>query len=291
MLIRALRDDERETLDRFVADRNRPGKQLCLHLADRPADVSADLDALEPLTEACLVATESQTDRWLGTVAWEVGGPDGDRAWLFGPWTASADEDRQVSLLAAALERLPSTVRRIDNFVALDFAEGLAAHARLGFDPRRTVHVMRATAHRPVPSPVAISEADATSDDDRAQVAALHALAFPGTHTAAVDMFSAERGRLWCARDAGVIGYVYAVQPATVPEGRIEYVAVAPDARGRGIGRALLATAVGWLFEQAVPEVFLTVDADNARALSVYRAAGFEAWRSGRALTLYRSGG
>lgn len=287
--IRWLRADERPLLDRFVADRNRPGGQLCLHLADRPEDVSADLDELEPLTAACLVAVDPVTGEWRGTIAWEVGGPGGDRVWLFGPWTSQIEEDEQVTMIEAALARLPAEVCRIDNFVALDFAAGLAAHARLGFDPRRTVHVMRATAHRPVPSPVPIGAVDGSSVDDRARVEALHELAFPGTHTAVEQMLSTAGGRLWCARDGQIVGYVYAVRPEALPEGRIEYVAVAPEARGRGIGRALLATAVEWLFAEGAPEVFLTVDADNERALGVYRAAGFETWRSGRALTIYRA--
>lgn len=293
MTIRRLLLDETQSLITFVARRNVPGGQLCLHLADRPEDVPADFAELEPLTDCCLVDVVPETGVWRGVVAWDAGGGDGDgppqRAWLFGPWSATEDLDEHVTLLRAALEHMPRTVRRVDNFVDLAFSTGLAAHARLGFDPRRTVHIMRAMRHRPVPSPLPIEAVRDPTDDDRACLAALHDAAFPETHTGLDGMLAAGDGRLWCARDEGIVGYVHATRAESQGQGCIEYVAVRADRRGRGIGRALLSTALAWLFDCGMAEVFLTVDADNDTALGVYRAAGFEDYRAGRALTLRRS--
>lgn len=291
MPMRLLTEDERPALRAFVAARNRPGGQLCLHLADRPEEVAADLAELEPLTSRCLVLDDGPGSPWRGAIVWEVGGPAGDRAWLVGPWTAPLDGDLHAALIEAAVARLPGAVTRIDNFVDLGFEIGCAVHRRLGFDARRTVHVMRADAHRAVPPPagVRIEAVESLETVDRVALEALHDAAFPDTHTAVSGMLGS--GRLWCARADGIAGYVYAVRPAELPEGRVQYVAVAPGARRRGIGRALLSTAVAWLLEGGAPEVFLTVDAENVDALNVYRAAGFERYRSGVAFTALRAAG
>ena len=54
---------------------------------------------------------------------------------------------------------------------------------------------------------------------------------------------------------------------------------VAPEARGRGVGRALVdaavATARSW---EGVEQVHLSVASDNAQACRLYRAAGFAAY-------------
>lgn len=287
---RLLAASERPALEAFVAARNVPGEQLCLHLADRPEDVAADLAELEPLTARCLVARAPSKHDWQGAIIWEVGGPSGDRAWLIGPWTVTVDLEAHMGLIRAALDRLPAEVTRVDNFVDLGFDVGLAAHRALGFDPRRTVHIMRADRHLPVPSSVPIVMADGLSPSDRARLEALHDDAFPDTHTDVAGMLAATDGRLWYAIDDGLVGYVHVTRSSSMPESRVEYVAVHPTARGRGIGRALLSTAVGWLLGEGAPVVYLTVDAENDRALGVYRAAGFVTHRSGLALTLRRPG-
>jgi ribosomal protein S18 acetylase RimI-like enzyme len=57
--------------------------------------------------------------------------------------------------------------------------------------------------------------------------------------------------------------------------GWVFYVAVAPDARGRGFGRALMAEVERLLREAGCPKLNLLVRDDNAPALGFYRALGY----------------
>ncbi|MDN6429529.1 MAG: GNAT family acetyltransferase [Propionibacterium sp.] len=57
--------------------------------------------------------------------------------------------------------------------------------------------------------------------------------------------------------------------------GWVYYLAVAPDLRGRGLGRALLAEAEGWLRERGIPKVMLMVRAANTQVLDYYEHLGF----------------
>lgn len=277
----------------FIGARNVPGAQLCLHLTERPEDVAADLAELDgPLTERCAILPGP--DGWQGVIAWDIGGTDGHRAWLFGPWSAQPDRAVHRRLLRAALARLPPEVTRVDNFIDADFADGIDAHLAMGFAHHKTVYVMRADGHRPVPPPDGVSLVPhrQAAAGWRGPIEALHELAFPGTHTAIAEIAAGDpqRDGLWLAYAAGQpVGYVHARLPADVPEGQVQYVAVSPAARGRGVGRALLAVAVQWLLAGGAPVVYLTVDAENERALAVYLGAGFTRHRVGWSLTLERA--
>lgn len=52
-------------------------------------------------------------------------------------------------------------------------------------------------------------------------------------------------------------------------------IAVAPEARGRGVAKALLHEGMCYFAKRGVPEVRLEVEPDNAPAIAAYREVGF----------------
>jgi ribosomal-protein-alanine N-acetyltransferase len=96
---------------------------------------------------------------------------------------------------------------------------------------------------------------------------------------AAFEGFLGDRGFLVAVDDDGsVVGYVVA---DTVPNhghdiGHVKDLAVVPDARGAGVGRALLERALVVLASDGVAVVKLEVRTGNEAALSLYRDRGFE---------------
>ena len=58
--------------------------------------------------------------------------------------------------------------------------------------------------------------------------------------------------------------------------GWVYYLAVAPDARRGGMGRALMAAAEAWLRGRGAPKLQLMVRHDNAEALAFYAALGLQ---------------
>jgi len=78
----------------------------------------------------------------------------------------------------------------------------------------------------------------------------------------------------WVAeRDGSLVGAVLSVRGAS--GALVADVMVAPEDRGRGIGRHLLATAVRSLQQCGETRVYLNVTEGNAPALRLYRAVGF----------------
>jgi len=57
--------------------------------------------------------------------------------------------------------------------------------------------------------------------------------------------------------------------------GWVYYLAVEPDQRGRGLGRALLTAAEDWLRARAVPKLMLLVRPDNEQVRGFYAAVGY----------------
>jgi ribosomal protein S18 acetylase RimI-like enzyme len=58
--------------------------------------------------------------------------------------------------------------------------------------------------------------------------------------------------------------------------GWVYYVAVRPDCRGRGHGRAIMRACETWLAARDVPKLDLMVRADNDAVLAFYRAIGYD---------------
>jgi GNAT superfamily N-acetyltransferase len=83
-------------------------------------------------------------------------------------------------------------------------------------------------------------------------------------------------GRLWVADgDAGIAGCV-GLTGDSAAVGRLRWFLVDPSARGAGLGRALLQTALRFARESGYGSVVLETFSELAGAAHMYRAAGFE---------------
>lgn len=58
--------------------------------------------------------------------------------------------------------------------------------------------------------------------------------------------------------------------------GWMYYLAVSPEARGRGLGKALVAAAEEWVLGRGMPKLMLMVRTDNAAVLGFYASLGYE---------------
>lgn len=119
---------------------------------------------------------------------------------------------------------------------------------------------------------------DRVRTSDLARIAALERECFsdPWSASAFRDLEGNSRVQFLCARegaDGPVLGYVVAWFAAD--EGEIANLAVAPDARGRGIGAALLDAALTQAEQMRVSAVYLEVRDSNQTARRLYESRGF----------------
>jgi [ribosomal protein S18]-alanine N-acetyltransferase len=112
-------------------------------------------------------------------------------------------------------------------------------------------------------------EAPAWSDDDLARI---------------VKMASSEERRIrrgWVAEEesqSAMAGFVVANAlsiPGAPAECELEFVFVATQARGQGIGRELVRAVLEWAADQGAEEIRLELRASNIHALRLYQRCGF----------------
>jgi ribosomal-protein-alanine N-acetyltransferase len=112
---------------------------------------------------------------------------------------------------------------------------------------------------------------------DAEALAGAHALSFDTPWSAAdlTALLDSPGVFALAAREEQVVrGFILA--RAIAGEAEILTLAVEPDQRRQGLGRALLAAAEGAARAAGAETLFLEVAADNPAAIALYRAAGFE---------------
>ena len=109
-----------------------------------------------------------------------------------------------------------------------------------------------------------------------AQIAALETQCFsdPWSETSVRSELSNPLSLWLVAQDGGkVVGYVGSQSVA--PEADVMNLAVAPEWRSRGIGRALMTALIAQLHSRGITALFLEVRVGNTPAQNLYRSLGF----------------
>ena len=89
------------------------------------------------------------------------------------------------------------------------------------------------------------------------------------------DFVLAGAGRLWIAEEGGRVVGSIAVVNADESVGQLRWFLLTPEARGTGLGRRLLETALTYCRERGMHRVFLWSFAQLDDALRLYERAGF----------------
>lgn len=276
--------DVAETLARWQAD---PEMHVC-YLAEDPAAIASDLIELEPAgLDAALIARRGEEIVAFLAAEWDADPP---RVWWHGPFVDPDIEDG--SELADVLYQrlrlsLPRSVEQEE--VAVDDRHTTVAGfaARHGFervDNASSLLVLGAQ----IEIDTAALDVVAVAETDRAAVAALHDVAFPGTHSTGARIASGEHHQVLLVTRVSdrAVGYI-ACEHQSDGSGYIDYLAVDQRHRGAGLARALIVSAVKALRERGCATISLTVQESNAAARALYRSVGFteerllRAWRKG----------
>ena len=262
------------------------GDVRCLHshTGEDAAAYAEELRSL-PVGEACYVAARD------GDVLVGVAGAEFDvslgRAWLRGPLVAPGREFRAIAaaLLDALCARLPPAVVQYAVFVTAGCAEAIGFYLGRGFDLHASYGAYTALrAAPPAEGPPPGVRLAAAEPCWRAAIGALHEDEFSGGYVTSDGLFEADtedRMTRIALLDGKPCGYVRVHFDAHWHEGYVDFLAVAPAARRRGVGRALLRSALAWSFARpGAGAATLTVRDDRDAARALYEAAGFRRVRT-----------
>ncbi len=303
MHIRALREAELGAVAALVARLQTDPVAHIGYLDREPSAIAAQLTEIEPrgLTDVLVAVDEGPggpdgpggTDgpegtgeRIVGLLAaeWDTEPP---RVWWHGPLVTDAERWDEIAdaLYASQLARLPDTVREQELFHDARSDRLARFAARHGFHREPASAVLS----RPldggdgdeggdavgVPAPPDGIGIGPLEDRDRNAVARLHAACFPTAHLPGNRLDEGPRRAVLVARrDGEVVGYV-AVERQHDGQGYLDFLAVVPEERGRGIGAALIVEAMAWCRTQGSVGVHLTVREENVTARALYERLGF----------------
>ncbi len=211
--------------------------------------------------------------------------PDGALGWLWGPWVddPKAWPTLGSSLLETLLALQPATVRRIDAFLHTENRAALRFLQARGFSLGPTTHIY--VAPRPLLTAEALIYPELRPAHEVA-FARLHADTFPAdgsTPAASLLAMRDDENAIFAATDGlRLLGSVCVSVNHAPLEGFIDYLAVRPTARGKGIGTRLLQTARHWIFYvRRLPQAALTVSDWRHGARRLYEQSGFHLQASG----------
>lgn len=202
-----------------------------------------------------------------------------DRVWLWGPFISGADwSETAAALYTHYINHFQPQLIQLNQFLNAANQQGRAFFLKQGFKEIKTSHVYQAL---PPIQPIKDPNPEIIPPQWRSFID-LHEKTFPTTYYSGREIIErlGKKDKVFVQADGEyVIGYVYAnVEPS---EGFIHFLAVQEEARGQGIGKGLLMTAVSWLFnKQKVSQIGLVVD-DQNNARRLYQHCGFELLHTG----------
>ena len=250
---------------------------LALDLVRSVADAAADADGAAPLDEAAWLSLRAGDDGWHGVVT-ESG------------FVLSHGEDlhlvvhpeaRGHGLATSLLHDVEGPAKAWSHG---DHPAAAALAARFGFERVRDLWVMRRPMSEPLP-PLSDVGVRAWTSADTDELLRVNAEAFAhhpeqGAMDAAnlaarmAEPWFDPAGLLVAVEGERMLGFHWTKQHSA-DNGEVYVVGIAPDAQGRGLGRALTLAGLHHLAGLGVAEVLLYVEADNHAARSTYSRLGF----------------
>ncbi|MGN7477473.1 GNAT family N-acetyltransferase [Solibacillus silvestris] len=118
------------------------------------------------------------------------------------------------------------------------------------------------------------------NEQDFPQFAAIHSHAFPNAYypaeTITEKLQHNQHQLIVLKENQSVKGYAYFEMDDALHSTHLEFIAIAPEYRGQGLGKQLLNEALTIIFlNEAITQVTLTVNNTNAEANSLYYKTGF----------------
>lgn len=114
--------------------------------------------------------------------------------------------------------------------------------------------------------------------DDLTILVDLEALTFPEDPWSPfmlADELSSPASRYWIAMDDAGVPIGYGGVKIGGDQADVMTIGVAPRARGRGVGRAILDALLEWARQAGAVEIFLDVRPSNEGAIALYNSRGF----------------
>lgn len=267
-MISQLGDAEEDEVVAYVVAAQADPSRHVTYVGDSEVSVRSDLAAAAHWRDRTLVARDD-AGTITGVLTVDVD-DDLGRLWWLGPWaddraTAAALVEAGRGLAAGTPEREFAPDSRNADLAELATTLGYRAEIPGALLRRELTQPLEDDDHRRVRAMV---------EEDRDAVAHLHDQLFAGTHTRGRDLVRDQGTDVLVFGDDVPVAYI-ATQ--SQPDGTVyvDFLGVAPAARRRGLGRALVTAALRRARATGLTRAYLTVRTDRPGAIALYLGLGF----------------
>jgi ribosomal protein S18 acetylase RimI-like enzyme len=281
VIIRQAKAEDFETISKLIADQNKNPETHCIQ-SDTGNDyqsIQNEITRLDLDSGICFMAA-FQGDQLIGALGCELDEELG-RGWVRGPFVIANNgnwENASASLFQGLQNTIPSTIHWLDSFLNIANERGNNFYLAQGFKKLRLVHVYVVTT--PEISSGLSGACESLHPGQAQSFITLHESIFPQTYATGqriLDKIGGHHQVFVYTQGSEISGYLYAAIEEDSGDGSVEFLGVREDARGNGIGRQLLQTALHWFFEvKEVSQVTLVVNDNLTNARSLYESVGFK---------------
>jgi ribosomal protein S18 acetylase RimI-like enzyme len=276
--IRATRPADFYSIAKIISSHNQTPESHCIQSSstDDASAIAEEIEELYVKDELRLIVAELD-GQIVGLIGCEFDESVG-RGWMRGPFlTQDRWEDMPGKLLEVLQATLPPAIKRLDSFLNEENAHGQHFYTQNGFRHAGLVHVYQAQADGHGFS--GTRECLKIQPEQEQAFIALHDTVFPVTFIdgrGILEQLDEDHKLISYGKDSSLDGYLYLSVDKFSGEGYIEFIAVQPELRGKGIGKGLLLCALDWCFStRQLARVNLTVHEELTNAQSLYESVGF----------------
>jgi GNAT superfamily N-acetyltransferase len=278
--VKQAKAEDFETISKLIADQNKNPDTHCVQsdTGDDYQSIQNELFRLASDDGICFM-TAHQNGELVGALGCELDQELG-RGWTRGPFVTSKTvewEDTASALLQGLQNTLPPAIHWLDSFLNIANEQGNKFYTAHGFQQLRLAHVYTADAFE---NPLGNLRACESMNSLQAQsFITLHERIFTQTYATGqriLDKLDDDHQVFIYTEVDELLGYLYATIEEDTGDGSVEFIGVRDDARGKGIGRQLLQTALQWIFEaKKAHQAILVVNDNLTNARSLYESVGF----------------
>ncbi|TMW71223.1 GNAT family N-acetyltransferase [Alteribacter natronophilus] len=197
---------------------------------------------------------------------------------VWGPFIQADKWDAAIDMWKTMMVRLPDEIDSLEMFPNAKNRRACQMAEELSFKKHSDQTIL--TFHGDQSRELTSTSVEELTPAYESEMIQLHDSAFPGTYYSGQQILERlnENRKVFVITSNGTLyGYIYVEAEPEFGDGNIEFFAVAPSARGKGIGTQLLTGALKWLFTfESIESIRLCVNAANDRAVNLYKKAGFQ---------------
>ncbi|MCG7310366.1 GNAT family N-acetyltransferase [Brachybacterium sp. ACRRE] len=264
--------EDHEAALRLILEMQSSASTACAYLGRHEAGIREDLENLDQDWRETLHVSRGADGRVDGAalIEWDT---ELDRSWVHGPWTRQGRWEQQApGLLESVIAQAP--VARHEMYAAVENVQMAWLAERCGWAAgEANFEYAKQLEDGPSDPRMANDTVRPADPADLTRLAELHEAEFPGTYASTSDLL--EHGGSYSTfvhvEGGRALGYLSG-QTQEADTLYVDFLAVAPDARGRGVARGLLDAAA---LRMGARTITLTVDEHRPDAQRVYEALGF----------------